>query len=75
MNIDAGEAENQHLVKTIEVKNEDFASIAQADVQLLKNKFMGLQLLNLSMNKIANIEGSIDCPNLMELTLSDNLIK
>ena len=53
MNIDAGEAENQHLVKTIEVKNEDFTSIAQADVQLLKNKFMGLQLLNLSMNKIA----------------------
>ena len=75
MNIDAGEAENQHLVRTIEVKNEDFASIAQADVQLLKNKFMGLQLLNLSMNKIANIEGSIDCPNLTELTLSDNLIK
>ena len=75
MNLDAGDEESEHLVKNIEVKNEELPLINQKDIELLKNKFMGLQILNLSMNKIANIEGSIDCPNLTELTLSDNLIK
>jgi len=27
------------------------------------------------MNKISHISGSIDCPELLELTLADNLIK
>ena len=31
--------------------------------------------MDLSMNKIQSIEGSIDCPNLRELTLADNLLK
>ena len=27
------------------------------------------------MNKIKSVDGSIDCPNLVELTMADNLIK
>ena len=74
MNIDS-ELGGDHLIKTIEVKNEDFGQLAKKEFELIKNRFSNLQILNLSMNKITNIEGGIDCPNLRELALSDNLIK
>jgi len=75
MNIDAGDNNNEDLINSIEVKNEQFSIISQKDIEILKSKFIGLRTLNLSMNQISNIEGTIDCPNLTSLTLSDNLIK
>ena len=75
MSIDTRDEGREDLVTKIEVKNEELTVISQQEVQFLSSKFTGIRTLNLSMNKIANIEGSIDCPNLTSLSLSDNLIK
>ena len=65
-----------NLQTQLEVKNEVLSTISQLDIQSLsKRGYLNLQIMDLSMNKIQTIEGSIDCPNLRELTLADNLLK
>ena len=63
--------------KSLEIKNESFTQLARNEVNALGARFQGLQLLNLSMNKIQRIDASLTaaCPNLVKLFLSDNLLK
>jgi len=61
----------------LEIKNELFSKITKSEVEILGSMYAGLSILNLSMNKIANIEASFPrvCPSLKEIYLNDNLLK
>jgi Leucine-rich repeat (LRR) protein len=69
--VDGGE----HLISQIEIKNENLPILGFNEFKILKSRHESLQVLNLSMNKISKLEGTIDLVNLKELILSDNLIK
>jgi Leucine-rich repeat (LRR) protein len=56
----------------IEVKNEQMPTLKAC---ALDSAFRKLTHLNLSMNKIAVVEGGFECSNLHSLILTDNLIK
>lgn len=59
--------------RRIDVKNENFGTI---DVTTALSRYhRHLMHLDLSMNKIATVQGGFDCPNLRRLFMSDNLIK
>jgi len=61
----------------LEIKNELLPKITRSEVEILGSMYAGLSILNLSMNKIANIEASFSrvCPSLKEIYLNDNLLK
>lgn len=56
----------------VEVKNEQIPTLKAC---ALDSCFRRLTHLNLSMNKIAVVEGGFECSNLLSLALTDNLIK
>ncbi len=60
------------LDSNVEVKNEEMPTLQAC---ALDSAFRKLTHLNLSMNKIAVIEGGFECSNLRTLILTDNLIK
>ena len=61
-----------HQSRRVDVKNEN---LGQIDVTSLYAYHRNLVHLDLSMNKIATIHGTIDCPNLKRLVMSDNILK
>jgi Leucine-rich repeat (LRR) protein len=59
----------------IEIKNEKIGVLSNADFTYLDSKFIGLRVLNMSMNHISSIQQNFNLPLLTDLILADNLIK
>jgi len=69
--LEALEMYSEEADSHISVKNENLPTLKACRLDFLKN----LVYLNLSMNKIAIIDGGFECANLRTLILSDNQIK
>ena len=72
MLIDCMNMNGDALDSHVEVKNEQMPTLRAC---ALDSAFRKLTHLNLSMNKIAVVEGGFECSNLCTLILTDNLIK
>lgn len=59
---------------SIDVKNERLEELLPSDFDFLAKKYLCLQSLNLSMNKIERLDCVIACPSLTSLVLADNLL-
>ena len=50
--VDVGSSPTFNRQKVLEIKNEEFQQIGKGEIAALGARFRGLQVLNLSMNKI-----------------------